>query len=273
MNLYEKIPDLIRENQSFVIATVTKTTGSVPGKTGFKMVVTSEGKTYGTVGGGELEQQVKKECLQRIGSGESGLQEYILQEKKSAVKSAGEAQIVPMMCNGRVWIFYDVPALQTPVYLFGGGHVGQALSYFMAKLNYRVILVDNREEFISEQKNPYASERIFSDYIEYATKFKLPKNAFVIIMTQGHGFDYEILEQIYRRKLTCRYIGIIASSSKAAKLLSRLQDKFGNKVDLSNIYTPIGLDIGGNTESEIALSIAAEIQAINFGKNVPHLRT
>jgi xanthine dehydrogenase accessory factor len=92
-------------------------------------------------------------------------------------------------------------------------------------------------------------------------------------MTQGHGFDYEILEQIYRRKLTCRYIGIIASSSKAAKLLSRLQDKFGNKVDLSNIYTPIGLDIGGNTESEIALSIAAEIQAINFGKNVPHLRT
>ena len=70
MNLYEKIPDLIRENQSFVIATVTKTTGSVPGKTGFKMVVTSEGKTYGTVGGGELEQQVKKECLQRIGSGE-----------------------------------------------------------------------------------------------------------------------------------------------------------------------------------------------------------
>jgi len=273
MNLYEKILDLSRENQAFAIATVTKTAGSVPGKTGFKMLVTSEGKTYGTVGGGEIEQAVKKECLKRIGNGESGLQEYILQEKKSAVKSTGEAQVIPMMCNGRVWIFYDVPALQDPVYLFGGGHVGQALSYFLAKLNYRVILVDNREEFVSEQKNPYASERIFSDYIEYTAKFQLPKNAFVIIMTQGHGFDYEILEQIYRRKLTCKYIGVIASTSKATKLLSRLREKFGKKVDLSRIYTPIGLDIGGNTESEIALSIAAEIQAINFGKNVPHLRT
>ncbi|MEJ2537004.1 MAG: XdhC family protein, partial [Calditrichia bacterium] len=65
MNLYEKILDLTRENQAFTIATITKTTGSVPGKTGFKMLVTSEGKTYGTVGGGEIEQAVKKECLKR----------------------------------------------------------------------------------------------------------------------------------------------------------------------------------------------------------------
>lgn len=37
-------------------------------------------------------------------------------------------------------------------------------------------------------------------------------------------------------------------------------------MDFSNLYTPIGLDIGDGTPQEIALSIAAELQAILYGK-------
>lgn len=272
-NLFEKMSELSRQNQAFAVATVTKTAGSVPGKVGFKMIVESNGKIAGTVGGGELEQRVVKECLTRIKSGLSGLQEYILQEKKTRPKVNGNVEIIPMMCSGRVWIYYDVPTLQTPIYLFGGGHVGQALSYFLAKLNFHIILIDNREEFISEQKNPSAHERFHEDYIKYAKVFNPQEEAFIVIMTQGHGYDYAILKEIYQRKLKLKYIGIIASHAKSVKLIQKLKKDFGKNVNISNIYTPIGLDIGGNTESEIALSIAAEIQAINFGKNVSHLRT
>ena len=91
-------------------------------------------------------------------------------------------------------------------------------------------------------------------------------------MTQGHNYDYEILKVLYKRKLTLRYIGVIASKSKSAGLIKKLKQDFGDNIDLSNLYTPIGLKIGGSTEKEIALSIASELQAIRHGEEVAHMR-
>jgi xanthine dehydrogenase accessory factor len=150
--------------------------------------------------------------------------------------------------------------------------VGQALSYFLNRLGYSITLIDNREEFASETMNPHATQRILSDYVEFARQFQPLPNSFAVIMTQGHNYDYDVLKTLYQRQLPLRYIGIIASRAKARGLIRNLQKDFGKATSLENIYTPIGLDIGGDTESEIALSIAAEIQAIRFGRAVPHLR-
>ncbi|GAB4371533.1 MAG: hypothetical protein Kow0042_14320 [Calditrichia bacterium] len=139
MKVYKKIAELIEENKSFTIATVVDTRGSVPGKIGFKMVVDREGKSFGTVGGGELEQRVVAECIARLERGESGLREYLLQEKAGSAKK-GQAEVIPMMCNGKVWVYYEVVRNRPSVFVFGGGHVGQALSYFLSKLNYHLIL-------------------------------------------------------------------------------------------------------------------------------------
>ncbi len=272
MIIWDKLKELSGNNQSFVLAAVVKTSGSVPGKVGFKMIVEKDGRTTGTVGGGELEQRVIRECLSRLENGSSGLQEYVLREKESSAKKQGDAEIVPMMCNGKVWIYYDMAESRLPVYIFGGGHVGQALSFYLSRLNYRIILVDDREEFAGEKMNPYAHERVFTDYIKYAHEFQPQVGSLAVIMTEGHGYDYDILHAIYERRLPMKYVGVIASRSKSAGLIEKLKKDLDGKPDLSNLYTPIGLDIGGNTESEIALSIAAEIQAVCFGKTSPHLR-
>ncbi len=272
MDIYEKIMDLKHNNRPFAVATVIKTGGSVPGKTGFKMLVEADGQISGTVGGGEIEKRAADECLRRLAGGSSGVQDYILQEQVSGPEKKGGAEVVPMMCNGTVSIFYEIIKQHTPVYIFGGGHVGQALSYLLARLDYRTTIVDNREEFAGEARNPYAHQRVFSDYVPFAQEFSPSPEAFVIIMTQGHSYDYEILKTLYQRKLRLKYIGVIASRAKAAGLLKNLRKDFGEGVDISSFYAPVGLDIGGNTESEIALSIAAEMQTVQFAKNGPHLR-
>lgn len=272
MNIFEKLAEMKANNQPFVIANVVRTNGSVPGKTGFKMVVDGKGNSFGTVGGGEIEQRTIVECLSRLENGDSGLQEYLLQEKAGEKKKIGEAEVVPMMCSGRMWIYYDVNRNRTPVYLFGGGHVGQALAYFLNKLDYHLVLIDNREEFAGENMNPHCHERILSEYPRYANEFTPPAASFVVIMTQGHGFDYDVLKTLYERKLQLKYIGVIASRAKSAGLLKQLRNDFGESVNIANLYTPVGLDIGGSTESEIALSIAAQIQAIRFEKTANHLR-
>lgn len=273
MSILEQMSEMEKKNQPFAVAMVVKTSGSVPGKVGFKMLVDATGKSSGTVGGGELEQRVIAECLSRLNEGESGMQEYILREKPGDKAQAGEAEIVPMMCNGRVLIYYEVFRNRTPVYIFGGGHVGQALSAILANLGYHLVLVDNREDFVTGETNPHFHERHLAQYPDFAREFSPPPDSFVVIMTQGHSYDYETLREIWKRNLPLKYIGVIASKSKSAGLIKNLQRDFGGKIDLTRLYSPIGLDIGGNTESEIALSVAAEIQAVRFGKNARHLRS
>ena len=265
-NFYQQISELEKSNQPFAVATVVKTDGSVPGKTGFKMIVKNNGAAAGTVGGGALEVEVIKEAGRRLSGGESGLKEYLLSDKPD-LKETG-VTVIPMKCNGRVSIFFEVHGRLTTIYIFGGGHVGHALLHYLAPLNYHTILVDNREEFASPEKNPGAGEYVFSEYSEYAESFTPDTGAFAVVLTHSHKYDYGILQTIYKRKLNLKYVGVIASKSKAAVMISDLKKDLKDKLDLSDLHTPIGLKIGGSTAGEIALSVAAEIQAVRYGKKV-----
>jgi xanthine dehydrogenase accessory factor len=219
-----------------------------------------------------LEQQVVVECQTRLKNNISGSQEYLLSDKPTSGKVNKDVPVIPMMCRGRVWIYYEVHQILPEIYIFGGGHVGQALCYFLARLSFRIILIDNRQEFANSEKNPYAHQCIFSDYVKFSREFKPPANSFIVIITHGHQFDYDILKTIYQRKLAVNYIGVIASRSKAKQLRKQLLADLGIRLDLSDLFSPIGIDLGGSTDSEIALSITAEIQAVLFNKTVPHLR-
>jgi xanthine dehydrogenase accessory factor len=271
MAIYQKIIELNQTNVPFALATVVKTQGTVPGKTGFKILVETSGKTTGTVGGGEIEKRVINESLEKLTSGQSGLQEYLLREKAThSAKSS--VPVIPMMCHGRVWIYYEISQKLAEIYIFGGGHVGQALCRFLAHLNYRIILIDNRKEFANKERNPFTNEIVCDDFIKFTQKFQPSSDAFIVIMTHEHNYDYEILKILYQRQLELRYIGVIASKTKSIELRKKLKKHLGEKLNLKNLYSPIGIDIGGSTESQIALSVAAEIQAITFQKFVSHLR-
>ncbi len=263
MNIFDKASELLKQNKPFVLTTIIKTEGSTPGKTGFKMIVEDKDKTLGTVGGGEIEQEVIQEALRRLKSKESGIVEYLLSADKVLDKE--ESKVLNMSCSGRCWIFYEVIGNKPIIYIFGGGHVGQALLKQLSLLNFYKILIDNRPEFAKKETNPFADEIVLSDYSEYAYSFNPPEDAFIVVMTHGHGYDFDVIEQIYARNLKVRYIGVIASKSKAQKLKSQIKEIFGD-VDLSNFHSPIGLDIGGESPQEIALSIAAELQAELYKK-------
>lgn len=266
MNIYKKIVELQHSNNTFAIATIIKSSGSVPGKVGFKIIIDSDGKSFGTVGGGAIEKQVIRDAKQILKVGKNIIKEYLLSEKESNLKKKNSVTVVPMKCNGKISVFYEVYGEKPKVYIFGGGHVGNALLYILKPLPFQSVLVDNRNEFASADKNPYADEIIHTDYDKYASKFKPQADDFVVIVTHGHNFDYDILKIIFKRKLNIKYVGIIASQSKARELIKNLKSELGKKINIDKIYSPIGLKIGGNSPEEIALSIAAEIQAVKSNR-------
>lgn len=264
MEIFKKINKLFETNQKFAVATIVGIRGSVPGKTGFKLLIESSGETSGTVGGGALESEVKNEALERMKSGDMGLKKYTLTDNPEA---KGE-NIVPMSCSGEVEIFYEVFGNQPVVYVFGGGHVGGELLNFLKPLGYHLNLIDNRSEFCNSEENPAASEFHLAEYIDFADRFIPEENSYAVILTHKHIYDYDILKTIYSRKLKFKYIGVIASRSKAKGMLKKLKEEINPAPDLSNLFIPIGLDIGGESASEIALSIAAQIQSLKYQKKI-----
>jgi xanthine dehydrogenase accessory factor len=266
MDIIEKIYHLKKEKQSFVIATIIEAEGSTPGKIGFKMIITSDGRTFGTVGGGTIEKLVEKDALLHLKRGLSGTKEYDLQADKQASK-----EITGMICGGSVKVYFELHVPKRKVYIFGGGHVSQALERILPQEKYSVVIIDNREQFISKSLHPFADERVCEEYVPFLENLEPEDGSYAVIVTHGHKFDYDVLRMMIKRKFPFSYIGMIGSKIKVSATLDKIKDEFGD-VDLGKLYSPIGIDLGGSSASEIALSIASEMQALEYEKEVPHMR-
>ncbi|MBE6927767.1 MAG: xanthine dehydrogenase accessory protein XdhC [Ruminococcaceae bacterium] len=142
-------------------------------------------------------------------------------------------------------------------YIFGGGHVGQALVPVLAKIGFRVTVFDTREQIATKEHFPMAEEVILGDYNDIYAKVKLTENDFVVIMTPGHQSDFALLEQVLRNKT--RYVGCIGSRHKIAKTQAMLREAGISEERIASVHSPIGLQILAETPDEIAISIAAEM--------------
>lgn len=153
---------------------------------------------------------------------------------------------------------YAEPLSQTGrVYLFGGGHVGQALVPVLSAVDFRVTVFDNREELATPEHFPAAESVIFGDYDHIFEKLTLHESDYAVIMTPGHQSDFALLEQVLRRPL--RYVGCIGSRQKIARTQQLLREAGISEERILSVHSPIGLSIGAQTPAEIAVSIAAEM--------------
>ena len=266
MDILEKTYQLKKENIPFVVATIIEADGSTPGKTGFKMIITESGETFGSVGGGLIEKLVEKQALHFLKRGMGGTKEYDLKGENASSK-----EVSGMICGGNVKVYFETHIPKRKVYIFGGGHVSQALERTLPTDKYYLVIIDNREEFSSKSMHPLAAERICEEYINFLKDFEPNLGSYAVIVTHGHRFDYDVLRMIIKRDLAFDYIGMIGSKMKVKATLDKIKMELG-EVNLENLYSPIGIDLGGSSASEIALSIAAEMQAVEYNKEVPHMR-
>jgi len=265
MNIFEKITELQSKGISFVLTTIIKSSGSTPGKVGFKLICTKNGEISGTVGGGQLEKEIINECKVRFEQKESLTKEYLLSENN--VRSE-DVKVLNMSCNGKVSVFFEYFSSPDKIYVFGGGHIGQAFLKVIKDLDYSTILIDGRKEFANAEKNPFADEIINEDYSAYLKLFTPYENSYIVIATHTHDNDYAVLKSCIENYQKIKYIGIVASKSKAKSFKEKLAGDFGDNINLQKVHMPVGLNIGGSTPAEIALSIASEIQLVRYGKEI-----
>lgn len=149
------------------------------------------------------------------------------------------------------------------VYLFGGGHVAQKIAHIAHFTGFRVGVIDDRPEFANAERFPEA-ELILTPP-DFEKLFELPELAassmgesdYLLIMTRGHAFDGDILEQALRTK--AGYIGMIGSRAKRETTYRKLEAESFGESDFKRVHCPIGIDIGAQTPEEIAISVTAEL--------------
>ena len=267
IDLFRKISEITSQGKACVLVTVVETEGSGPMTVGKKMLVQDDGSSLGTVGGGALEYEAIEVSKQIVKDRQSRLVSYLLQE--GAVKEG--LKTVPMVCGGTAKLFYEYLSGGDSVYIFGGGHVGRALARQLGLLGYYTILVDDRKDIFPD--SPEAKQCIHESFHAYAGRAPIDESSYVIVCTPSHANDYDVVRTLLNRGVRPCYLGLLASSAKKADFIARIKKEYGRDVDLSHLYSPVGLDIGGASPEEIALSVAAEISAVKHGKNeIRHMR-
>ena len=150
------------------------------------------------------------------------------------------------------------------VWLFGGGHVSQALAAALAPLDFRVAVYDDRPEFASAERFPTAAERVTAPFEALRRYVPLAAEDYLVIMTRGHQADFEVLRETLRAPV--RYLGCIGSRRKLALCRDHLLAEGFTEAECARVHAPIGLAIGAETPEEIAVSVAAELIAVRAGK-------
>ena len=157
-----------------------------------------------------------------------------------------------------------IPAVKAGrTYIFGGGHVSQALVPVLADLGFRPVVYDDRPEFANPALFPGAERTLCGDFTRLTEQVTVTPEDYVVVMTRGHQADYEVLAQVLRSG--ARYLGCIGSRRKLALCRDRLLEAGFTEAEYSRLHAPIGLAIGAQTPAEIAVSVAAEMIAVRAG--------
>ena len=252
----------LERGDEVALVTIVAAQGSTPQRVGAKMVVYPDGRTVGTIGGG---------CYENDALGKA--REALLSRKPKLVKydlTDDFAQESGLICGGQMTVYIEPVEPAPQLYIIGAGHVGHELARVAQPVGFRIHVLDDREKFANAERFPGADEIVVESIPEWLHKADIPPSAYVVVVTRGHTHDLDAMRALAARDL--RYVGLIGSRAKVKKIWDELVGE-GMPIEcLQRVHAPIGLDIGGVSPEEIAVSIVAELIAVRRGRiEEPHV--
>ena len=142
--------------------------------------------------------------------------------------------------------------------ILGGGHIALAFSEMAKACGFYVVIFDDRPMFANASRFPFADEIICDDFSRLFERLHVRSSDYVVIVTRGHKNDKDCIEGVLKGEAPA-YVGMIGSRRRVAIVMKQLADAGYPQGRLDDIYSPIGLNIGAITPSEIAVSILAQI--------------
>jgi xanthine dehydrogenase accessory factor len=234
--IYETLKAAIAAEQPVAVATIVGGSAAV----GAKLLVRGDGTTLGDLGAEAPQEQIIADALQMLARAENGIRSY-----------ASELQV-----------FVETYPPPPTLLIVGAVHIAIPLVTLGKVLGFRVVVIDARGAFATEERFAHADELIHA-WPDEVLPARLTSNSFVVLLTHDPKLDDPALKVALPSP--ARYVGALGSPRTHAKRLERLRAEGVPEEQLARLHAPIGLKIGGTTPEEIAVSIIAEIVAARHG--------
>ena len=245
MDVYREIVRMSEAGEPGALVTVTAVDGHTPQVVGAKMIVRPDRSIVGTIGGGRVEHEAIARGLEAIEAGTPRTVTYRLKAE------------LGMCCGGQMELFVEPLAIPDRLVLFGAGHVGCALARFSASCGFELVVVDERPDFNTPERFPWARQRWVGHHDDAIAELELRARDYVVIATHNHDYDREILGAVLRTE--AGYVGMIGSTRKVDKTMKQLRLEGLDDGQLARAHAPIGLDILAETPEEIGVAIVGEL--------------
>ena len=230
------------------VAVVTRIDGEEAGR---RLLVFLDGRTQGSLGDDALDTAARDLAARAFDS------ETPLRETASGAELLAEPHRAPER-----------------LIVVGAGHIAVPLAALGVSLGFRVIVLDDREEFATAERFAAEVEVVRADFErEPFAGVRITSRDYVALVTRGHRWDFDCLRRLLSVALRPRYIGMIGSRRRVRAAFQALLAAGVPRGDLVGIRAPIGLELGAETPVEIAVSIAAEIVAVRRGEETESIGT
>ena len=154
----------------------------------------------------------------------------------------------------QIFIFNYIRPIE--VIIVGAVHIAQYLIDYLKNFNFVITIIDPRKYFTTEQR--FQNVKIINDWPNNAfEKINTNTNFALITLTHDPKIDDPALNYALKNKFF--YIGALGSKKTHIKRCQRLRETGFSEEEISSIYGPIGIKLGGKSTPEIALSIVAQL--------------
>lgn len=244
-NIFEKILSIQKSRRKAALCIVVSTKGSTPRKAGAKMIVYENKEVFGTIGGGNLEKKVIENALQQI---KENIPKYF---KHDLLHQHN------MCCGGTAEIYIEPIMQKKKLYIFGAGHTGKALAKYAVYLDFDIIVIDDRKEYLDDFDVPDVDKMNLTHQLALQA-LPFDENTFIAILTYSHDVDREILAYCLKKPYT--YLGMIGSQRKIEVTKKMfIEGEIATTEELAKVDMPMGLNILAESPDEIAISILAKL--------------
>lgn len=168
---------------------------------------------------------------------------------------------------GDLQVFVEVLRPAPTLVVVGGVHIGVALTRLAQTLGYRTIVVDPRPAFGSEARFPHADRVVTAWPDEALDHIGLTNTTAVAVLTHDPKLDDPALTRALPSPAF--YVGALGSKTTQAKRRQRLLEAGLSEGQVGRLHAPIGIDLGGRSPEEIAISVLAQVVAVRNGADRP----
>lgn len=246
-----QIEKQLSKGADFAIAQVVDRIAPSSGKVGDKAIITETGELIGWIGGGCVRGIVIKEALEVIRT-KRHCRVRISPEGGAKQTSNTKEYVMSCQSKGTLEVMIEPVIPQPELIVVGKSNIARKLVEMASAADFRVTVMATDADV-----QMFPSAHSVSEKVDFST-LKSLTNTYIVITTQGEDDERSVKKAL---ESPVNYVGFVASVRKSEDIKTYLTNSGISKARISQLRSPVGLDINAKLASEVAISILAEVIA------------